>query len=107
MKYYMLIVVAGVFFICSSAYAEDGQTTFNSLRCSMCHKVDTGTTMPSLKEIAAAYAGKEDQLLSYFKGESEPVVKPGKKGMMNGSLEKTKKLEDAQRKALADFILSH
>lgn len=107
MKFCMLIAVVGILLISAGAYAEDGQTTFNSLRCGMCHKPDTGTTMPSLKDIAAAYEGNEDQLLSYLKGESESVVNPGKKGMMTGALLKTKKLEDDQRKALADFILSH
>ena len=107
MKYYMLIVVAGLFLISMNAYAEDGQATFDSLRCGICHKPDTGKTMPSLKDIAAAYKGKENQLLSYFKGDSEPIVSPQKKGTMKAFNEKTKKLEDDQRKALADFILSH
>ena len=107
MKYYMLILVAGLFSISLNVYAEDGQTTFDSMRCGVCHKPDTGKSMPSLKDIAAAYKGKEDQLLSYFKGDSEPLVNPQKKGIMKLYLEKTKKLEDEEREALADFILSH
>ena len=107
MKNYIFIVVAGLFLIGLNVYAQDGQATFDSLRCGVCHKPDTGTSMPSLKEIAAAYKGKEDQLVSYFKGDSEPLVSPQKKGIMKVYIEKTKILEDDQRKSLADFILSH
>ena len=107
MKYYMLIAVAGIFLFSLSALAEDGQTTFNTLHCGICHKPDTGASMPSLKEISAAYKGKEDQLSSYLKGDSEPLVNPQKKGTMTVFIEKTKKLDDGQRKDLADFILSH
>ena len=103
----MLIVVAGLFLIGVNVHAEDGQATFDSLRCGVCHKPDTGQAMPSLKDIAAAYKGKENQLLNYFKGDSEPIVSPQKKGSMKVFIEKTKILEDDQRKALADFILNH
>ena len=107
MKYLIAIVVAALFLISLNVYAEDGQATFDSLRCGICHKPDTGKTMPSLKDIAAAYKGKEDQLLDYFKGDSESIVNPQKKGTMKVFIEKTKMLEDDQRKGLADFILSH
>ena len=107
MKYLLAIAVAAFLLTGLNVYAEDGEATFNSLRCNICHKPDTGKTFPSLKDIAAAYKGKEDQLLNYFKGESEPIVNPQKRGSMKAFIEKTKKLEEDQRKGLADFILSH
>ena len=107
MKVGIIILVAGLFLFGTNLCAEDGEAIFDSLRCNACHKPDTGKAMPSLKIIAAAYEGKEDRLLSYFKGDSEPVVNPEKKGIMRLYIEKTKDLEDDQRKALADFILSH
>ena len=107
MKHYIHVVVAMILMASVNVYAEEEQETFNSLRCGMCHKTDSGSTMPSLKDIAAAYKGKEDQLLSYFKGEAEPLVNPEKSGAMKTFIEKTKQLEDEERKALADFILGH
>lgn len=107
MKYYMLIAVAGLFLIGLNAYAQEGEATFDALRCGVCHRPDTGEAMPSLKTIAVAYKGKEYQLLSYLKGDSESIVSPQKKGAMKAYIEKTKILEEDQRKALADFILSH
>ncbi len=62
---------------------------------------------PSLKEIAQAYHGKEERLLSYLKGEAAPIIQPEKARIMKRALEKTKALSDADRKALADFIMSH
>ena len=107
MKYFLAIAVAAFFLTGLNVYAEDGEGTFKSLHCNICHKPDTGKTFPSLKDIAAAYKGREDQLLKYFKGESESVVNPQKMGSMKSFIEKTKKLEDDQRQGLADFILSH
>ena len=46
-------------------------------------------------------------LISYFKGEAEPIVQPVRAGMMKGYIEKTKALSDAERKALADSIMSY
>ena len=84
-----------------------GRKPFRSLRCGGCHKAAGFKAPPSLKDMAGAYHGKEDQLTSYLKGESGPVVKPAEGNMMKRALEKTKALSDADRKALADFIMSH
>jgi len=107
MKYLALIIFTILLLSGLEAKAEDGKDVFESLRCGICHKVDTGKTSPSLMEIAQAYKGKESQLMSYFQGESEPVVKPEKGEMMKRYIEKTKALPDGERKSLADFILNH
>ena len=107
MKRYIFFLAAGLFLISSNVYAEDGKATFDAMRCGVCHKPDTGKSMPSLKIIAAAYKEKKEQLMDYFNGNAEPLVNPEKKGIMKMYIEKTKKLEDDQQAALADFIMSH
>ena len=57
--------------------------------------------------MAQAYQGKGDQLVSYLKGEAEPLIEWGKAGLMKRAIEKTKALSDVDRKTLADFIISH
>ena len=103
----VLFFLMGLFFIATGALADQGEAVFKDLHCAVCHKLETGKTNPSLKEIAQAYRGKQDQLIKYLKGEGESVIKPEKASMMKRYVDKTKALADEERKALADFILMH
>jgi cytochrome c551/c552 len=97
-----------IFFMAAvnTAGADDGETIFTSLGCTACHKKESKSKVnPSLAEIAQTYQGKEAQLESYLKGEAASIIRPEKAGMMKRQLEKTKKLSDADRKALADYLL--
>jgi cytochrome c len=101
------IISAVCIFTISTALADDGEAIFKSQGCMSCHKKEgTAKVNPSLIEIATAYQGKEEQLIKYLKGESEAIVRPEKSSLMKRKIEKTKNLSDADRKALADFILS-
>ena len=92
----------------NTGWADEGETIFTSQGCMSCHKKEgTSKVNPSLTELSQAYQSKEEQLIKYLKGESEPIVRPEKAGLMKSKIEKTKNLSDADRKALADFILSH
>jgi cytochrome c len=102
----LVFLVAGLW-LAVNVGAEQGGALFESLRCGGCHKADVSKAPPSLKEMAGAYHGKEDQLTSYLRGEAGPIVKPAEGNMMKRALEKTKALSDEDRKALADFIMSH
>jgi cytochrome c len=102
------IISAVCIFAISTAYADDGEAIFKSQGCMSCHKKEgTSKVNPSLTEISQAYQGKEEQLNRYLKGESDAIVRPEKSNLMKRKIEKTKNLSDADRKALADFILSH
>lgn len=107
MKRFVLILLVVLFGAGASIAAEQEANVFESQGCGMCHKPEASGASPSLKEIARAYQGKEDHLISYFKGEAEPIVQPGKAHMMTRYIEKTKALSDAERKALADSIMSY
>lgn len=92
----------------STAYAEDGEAIFKSQGCMSCHKKESSSKVnPSLSEISQAYRDKDAQLINYLKGESEAIVRPEKSGMMKRQVGKTKSLSDADRQALAGFILAH
>lgn len=101
------IINAVCVFAISTAYAGDGEAIFKSQGCMTCHKKEgTSKINPSLAEISQAYQGKEEQLIKYLKGESGAIVRPEKGSMMKRQIEKTKTLSDADRKALADYMLS-
>ena len=86
--------------------AGDGAALFEGQRCGVCHKLDTGKTYPTLKEIAGVYQAKEEQLINYFNGEAEPIINPAKSATMKRYIEKTKAFSDEDRKALAKYILA-
>jgi cytochrome c len=88
------------------ALADQGETVFKSQGCTVCHKNKSSSKVnPSLTEIASAYQGKEEQLVKYLKGESQAIVRPEKANLMKRHIEKTKRLSEADLKALVDFLL--
>lgn len=95
------LLVAGV------SLAADGKAIFQSKGCASCHQPAVDTVGPSLKKIAQAYTGKEEQLVKYLKGQAKPIVDPARAAIMNAQLAMIKNLSDAELKALAEFILSH
>ena len=107
MRRFILVLLMASFGATASIAVEQEVSVFESQGCSVCHKPEAFGTFPSLKEIAQGYQGKEDHLINYFKGEAQPIVQPARASMMKGYIEKTKALSDADRKALADSIMSY
>ena len=100
------LIFAACILALNTARAEEGEAIFKSQGCISCHKkAGASKVNPSLAEISQAYQGKEEQLIKYLKGESEPIVRPDKAGLMKSKIEKTKSLSDADLKALADYLL--
>jgi len=85
----------------------DGKALFTTKGCTACHQEAADTVGPALKKIATAYAGKEADLIKFLKGEGKAIVDPTKFAVMQPQLNTTKALSDEERKALAEFILSH
>jgi cytochrome c len=105
----VIVIFTAVFCVTAPALAaEQGQTLFKSQGCTACHRPESSSKVnPSLTEIAQMYQGKEDQLTRYLNGEAEAIVKPDKARMMKRHIEKTKQLSDADRKSIADFIMTY
>ena len=97
----ILVLVGGV------SFAADGEKIFKSKGGASCHQPAADTVGPSLKKIAQAYAGKEDQLIKFLKGETSAIVDPAKAAIMKAQLVSVKSLSDDKLKALAQYILSH
>lgn len=100
-----LLLLGATLFFADSSSAENGEALFGSLRCNSCHKPDQKSVAASLAEIAGAY-GDREKLMSFFKGESKPVIETDKTGMMRGQMPKLKALSDEEKKALIDYIFS-
>ena len=101
-KLLALMVLAG-----GVTFAADGAAIFKSKGCASCHQPAADTVGPSLKKIAKAYAGKEDQLVKFLKGQAPAIVDPAKAAIMKAQLAMVKNLPEDQLKALAKFITSH
>ncbi len=85
---------------------KDGKTLTLENGCTACHKETEKSVGPSYKEVAAAYAGKEDQLFNFLKGKGEAIVDPAQFSVMQPNLEITKKMADDDVKAIVKYIMS-
>ncbi len=84
----------------------DGKTLFMQNGCVACHNVDKKTVGPAVKEIGAAYADKKADLVKFLKGEGKAIVDPAQFAVMQPNLASTKKMNDAELNALADYFLT-
>jgi cytochrome c551/c552 len=107
MKKCFTLILLAITVLCSFYIAaEDEKPVFKTLRCTICHKPDTGRAYPSLKAIAAAYNGDAEKLEKYLQGEEEPIVNKEKAKSMTRYIEKTKALSPDELKSLVDYILN-
>jgi cytochrome c551/c552 len=110
MKITRLILGVCLCFVFSTALGADqqGETIFKSKGCAFCHKQGgpSSGSIPSLPELAKAYNGRKAQLIQYFQGNADPIVRPERAISMKRPLKKTMALSDAGRAALADYILN-
>ncbi len=89
----------------AAAGGKDGKTLFMENGCVACHKETEKSVGPALKDIAAKY-GDKAKLVNFLKGNGEAIVDPANFATMKPNLEITKKMNDADVGALADYILS-
>ena len=92
--------------VADAVKGADGKALFASNGCTACHNMTAKTVGPAVVTIAKSYAGKKDDLVKFFKGEGKAIVDPAKFAMMQPQLNTTKKMSDAEKAALADYILS-
>lgn len=61
MKIRYLIALTTALAVSSASFAADnGEALFNKKNCGACHKLDTKTVGPTIKSIAAKYAGNKE-----------------------------------------------
>jgi cytochrome c len=85
-----------------------GKTIFEGKgNCVACHQVDQKVIGPSLQEIAKIYKEKNGNMVSFLKGESDPIVDPEQFPVMQANLEITKTFTEEELKAVEAYIYSN
>ena len=95
------------FLLPANIYAAEGQpgeAIFTAMKCTQCHGTAAKQRGPSLIKIANMYADTEELLL-FFNGEKDSIVEPERAKTMRPRLRKIMKRSDADKKALAEYIL--
>ena len=85
-----------------------GKEIFNGKgACIACHKPDVKLVGPSLQDIAKIYKDKNGDMVSFLKGEGEPIVDPTQYAVMKANFAITKTFSDEELKALEAYVYSH
>ena len=86
---------------------EFGREIFESKgNCFACHKPDQKIVGPSIAEIAKIYKEKGGNIVSFLKGNEEPLVDPEQFPVMKTNFAITKNMSDQELKALEAYIYS-
>lgn len=75
--------------------------------CVACHKPDVKLVGPSLQDIAKIYKDKNGDMVTFLKGEGEPIVDPKQYELMKPNLQITKTFTDEELKALEAYVYSN
>jgi cytochrome c len=84
-----------------------GKEIFNGKgACAACHKPDVKLVGPSLQDIAKIYKDKNGDMVTFLKGEGEPIVDPSQYDVMKANFAITKTFSDEELKALEAYVYS-
>lgn len=84
-----------------------GQEIFESKgNCVACHQPDQKIVGPSIAEIAQIYKDKGGDIVSFLKGNEEPLVDPSQFEVMKTNFAITKNMTDTELQALESYIYS-
>ena len=75
--------------------------------CVACHKPDVKLVGPSLQDIAKIYKDKNGDMVTFLKGEGEPIVDPTQYAVMKANFAITKTFSEEELKALEAYVYSH
>ena len=75
--------------------------------CVACHQAAEKVIGPSLQEIAKIYKSKNADMVTFLKGEGEPIVDPSQYEVMKTNFAITKAMSDEELKALEAYVYSH
>lgn len=87
---------------------ELGKSIFEGKgNCTSCHQVDQKVIGPSIQEIAKIYKDKNANIVTFLKGNGEPIVDPSQFAVMKTNFPVTQAMSDEELKALEAYIYSH
>lgn len=104
MKFHYLVGIATLFFASAAFSADNGEALFKKNKCEACHKLDAKTVGPSIKMIAAKYAGNNEAVATL-----EKKVRTGGSGVW-GSMPMPRvpaSVSDEEIKAMVAWMLAH
>ena len=74
--------------------------------CVACHQVDQKVVGPSIQEIAKIYKDKNANMVTFLKGDAEPIVDPSQFEVMKANFAITEEMSDEELKALEAYMYS-
>ncbi|MFQ3174994.1 MAG: cytochrome c [Flavobacterium sp.] len=87
---------------------ELGKEIFNGRgNCVACHQVNQKVIGPSLQDIAKIYKDKNADMVSFLKGEGEPIVDPSQYEVMKTNFVVTKAMSDEELEAIEAYVYSN
>lgn len=75
--------------------------------CVACHLPDKKLVGPSLHDIAKIYKDKKGNIVTFLKGDSEPIVDPSQFAVMKTNFAITEEMSDEELQALEAYINSY
>lgn len=75
--------------------------------CTSCHQADQKVIGPSIQEIAKIYKDKNADMVTFLKGNGEPIVDPSQFAVMKTNFPVTQAMSDEELKAIESYIYSH
>lgn len=79
----------------------------NKGNCIACHLPDKKLIGPSLHEIAKIYKDKNADMVTFLKGDGEPLVDPSQFEVMKTNFAITEEMSDEELQALEAYIYSN
>lgn len=87
---------------------ELGKQLFEGVgNCFACHQPDQKVVGPSIKEIAKIYKDQKGDIITFLKGNAEPIVDPSQFEVMKTNFAITKEMSDEELKAIEAYIYSN
>ena len=87
--------------------AEKGKEIFEGKgTCATCHKLDIKLVGPSIQDIAEIYKEKNANMVTFLKGEGEPIVDPSQYEVMKANFALTKTFSEEELQSLEQYMYS-
>ncbi|SFJ57884.1 c-type cytochrome [Myroides guanonis] len=84
-----------------------GQKLFNGKgTCNACHQSDSKGVGPSVKEVVRIYDEHKASIVTFLKGEGEPIVDPKQFMVMQANFVITKKMTNQELQAIEVYMRS-
>jgi len=75
--------------------------------CVSCHQVDQKIIGPSIQEIGKIYKDKKGDIVTFLKGNADPIVDPSQFSVMKTNFPVTQAMTDEELKAIEAYIYSN